>query len=158
MGCSNGCFCPDEEYSEQKEKISFNNKRKINFYNKLLLNQKNINNSPVYGKKIELSNISSIEDFLKTKTNLINENNIDKINDYFSINRKIKKIRDNLEENKKIEMKRIFRKYLKRDNSQKTINEKEKILSALIGKENAQSELRRKKDKKNYFMNLKINW
>ena len=145
-------------YSEQKEKISFNNKRKINFYNKLLLNQKNINNSPVYGKKIEFSNISSIEDFLKTKTNLINENNIDKINDYFSINRKIKKIRDNLEENKKIEMKRIFRKYLKRDNSQKTINEKEKILSALIGKENAQSELRRKKDKKNYFMNLKINW
>ena len=146
-------------YSEHKEKISFNNTRKINFYNKLLLNQKNINNSPFYGKKKEFSNISSIEDFLKTKTSLINENNIDKINDYFSLNRKIKKMRDDLEENKKIEMKRIFRKYLKRDNSQKTFNEKEKILSALIGKDNAESELRRrKKDKKNYFMNLKINW
>ena len=48
-------------------------------------------------------------------------------------------------------MERIFKKYLKRDNSQRYINEKEKILFALIGKDNVQSELRRQKIKEKLF-------
>ena len=48
-----------------------------------------------------------------------------------------------MEENKKNEMTRIYNKYLKKEYSQKYILEKEKVLSALIGEDNVQSEIRR---------------
>ena len=71
------------------------------------------------------------------------------------MNKKIQNIKNNLEENKKNEMERIFQKYLKKDNSKRYINEKGRILSALIGKDNVQSELRRQKIKEKLFYESK---
>ena len=141
-------------YSGQKDEISINNKTKNNFNKKLLLNQTNNIISPFQGKKIKFSNISK-DDFLNTKNNLKNENDINKICDYFLMNKKIQNLKNNLEENKKNEMERIFQKYLKKDNSKRYINEKERILSALIGKDNVQSELRRQKIKEKLFYESK---
>ena len=92
---------------------------------------------------------------MNTKNNLKNENDINKICDYFLMNKKIQNLKNNLEENKKNEMERIFQKYLKKDNSKRYINEKERILSALIGKDNVQSELRRQKIKEKLFYESK---
>ena len=49
-------------------------------------------------------------------------------------------------------MERIFKKYLKKYNSQKFIIEKEKVLSALIGEDNVQQELRRQKRQENLLI------
>ena len=141
-------------YSDQKDEISINNKTKNNFNKKLLLNQTNNIISPFQGKKIKFSNVSK-DDFLNTKNNLKNEHDINKICDYFLMNKKIQNLKNNLEENKKNEMERIFQKYLKKDNSKRYINEKERILSALIGKDNVQSELRRQKIKEKLFYESK---
>ena len=50
-----------------------------------------------------------------------------------------------MKENKKIEIKRIFDKYLKMEDTQKNNLEKEKVLAALIGEDNVQTELRKQK-------------
>ena len=53
-------------------------------------------------------------------------------------------------------MERVFQKYLKKEYSQKYILEKEKVLSALIGEDNVQPELRRQiKRTKLYFESIK---
>ena len=135
-----------------KDKIFIKNQTKINHYKKLLYNHRILNNFSFSEKKINLSNfnsipeklsISQVEDYLKTKENIINEKNIKKIVQYFKLDKKLKKINDELEENKKNEMTRIYNKYLKKEYSQKYILEKEKVLSALIGEDNVQSEIRR---------------
>ena len=138
----------------------FNHSMKNNFYKKLLLNQKKNSNTPS-DKKINLSNIClipkklklrKVEEYLKKKKSLIKDINTNKINEYFSKYKTIKSLKDNFEENKKNEMERIFKKYLKKHNSQKFTIEKEKVLSALIGEDNAQQELRRQKRQENLLI------
>ena len=133
---------------------------KNNFYKKLLLNQKKNSNTPS-DKKINLSNIClipkklklrKVEEYLKKKKSLIKDINTNKINEYFSKYKTMKSLKDNFEENKKNEMERIFKKYLKKYNSQKFIIEKEKVLSALIGEDNVQQELRRQKRQENLLI------
>ena len=151
--------------SVPKDKTANKNKTKHNFYKKLLLNHKFLNNSPLPNKKINLSNFSSIpevlsvtqvEDYLKTRENLINDKNINKVIDFFELDKKIKKINNKLVENKKNELQRIFEKYLDREYSQKFIFEKEKVLSALIGEDNVQPELRKQIRKtKLFYENIK---
>ena len=61
-----------------------------------------------------------------------------------------------MEDNKKEEMERIFKKYLKREYSQQIMSEKQKVLSALIGEDNVQSELAKQiKKTKLYFDSIK---
>ena len=72
------------------------------------------------------------------------------------LDKKIKKINNKLVENKKNELQRIFEKYLDREYSQKFIFEKEKVLSALIGEDNVQPELRKQIRKtKLFYENIK---
>lgn len=139
---------------------SINHNTTNNFYKKLLLNNKNFANTPS-DKEINLSNffliqqklkLKKVEEYLKNKKSLIKDININKVNDYFSTYKKIKNLMDSLEENKKNEMERIFKKYLKKEKSQKFINEKEQILSALIGEDNVQQELRRQKLEENLLI------
>ena len=96
--------------------------------------------------------LRKVEEYLKKKKSLIKDINTNKINEYFSKYKTIKSLKDNFEENKKNEMERIFKKYLKKYNSQKFIIEKEKVLSALIGEDNAQQELRRQKRQENLLI------
>ena len=146
----------------KKIKINNDTKRKNNFYKKLLLNHRIISNSPSPNKKIDLSDLYSIpdiltvkqvENYLKSNQNNINvlEKNNDKITDYFKLNKKIKNTKNNIEENQKKEMKRIFKKYLEREYSQNLISEKEQVLSALIGEDNVQPELRKQIRKTKLF-------
>ena len=146
-----------------KYKITNKNKAKLNFYKKLLYNHKFLNNSPE--KKINLSDfnaipevlsVTQVNDYLKTRKNVINEKNINQVIDYFKLDKKIKKISNKLEENKKNEMRRIFEKYLDREYSKKFIFEKQKVLSALIGEDNVQPELRKQiKKTKLFFESIK---
>ena len=147
---------------EQNEKIMINNKIKIknNFYKKLLLNHRIISNSPSPNKKINLSDlysipdiltVSQVENYLKSNQNNIIEKNDDKVKTYFKLKKKLKKTENKLEENKEREMKRIFKKYLEREYSQNLISEKEKVLSALIGEDNVQPELRKQIRKTKLF-------
>ena len=149
------------DYSKQKENIINNkNNEKDNFYNKLLINHRKLTNSPFQDKKIDLSNLhlipeklslTQVEKYIKTNQRRISKININKIVEYFLLNKKIKKIKNNLDEKQKNEMQRIFKKYLKKEYSGKLITEKEKVLSALIGEDNVQPELRKQIRKTKLF-------
>ena len=149
------------DYSIQKENIINNkNNEKDNFYNKLLINHRKLTNSPFHNKKIDLSNLhlipeklslTQVEKYIKTNQRRISKININKIVEYFLLNKKIKKIKNNLDEKQKNEMQRIFKKYLKKEYSGKLITEKEKVLSALIGEDNVQPELRKQIRKTKLF-------
>lgn len=112
-------------------------------------------------KKLDLSNINSIpeklrlievKEFLDSKKPKINEKNLGKIEQYFLLNQKIKKTKKMSKDLKKKEMKKIFEEYLNTGFSKKYIEEKEKMLSALIGEDNVKSELdKQKRDTKLYF-------
>ncbi len=97
--------------------------------------------------------LTQVNEFLKKKEKKITEKNIDKIWKYFDVKEKMKKIKNKLIENRKIEMKRIIKKYLKKEYSQKYISEKEKVLSALIGEDNVQPELKKQIKKTKLFFN-----
>ena len=122
-------------------------------------------NSPSPAKKLSLSKYNSIpeklsvtqvENYLKSQENGIIEKNIHQVVEYFKLDNKIKKIKNELEDNKKEEMERIFKKYLKREYSQQIMSEKQKVLSALIGEDNVQSELTTQiKKTKLYFDSIK---
>ena len=101
-------------------------------------------NSLSPAKKLNLSNYNSIpeklsvtqvENYLKSLENGIIEKNIHQVVEYFKLDNKIKKIKNKLEDTKKEEMERIFKKYLKREYSQQIMSEKQKVLSALIGED-----------------------
>ena len=151
-------------YSEINEKKLIKNKLKSNFYRKLSYKYRMIN-SPSPAKKLSLSNYNSIpeklsvtqvENYLKSQENGIIEKNIHQVVEYFKLDNKIKKIKNELEDNKKEEMERIFKKYLKREYSQQIMSEKQKVLSALIGEDNVQSELAKQiKKTKLYFDSIK---
>ena len=131
-----------------------------------MINHRKITNSPFQDKKIDLSNLhlipeklslTQVEKYIKTNQRRISKININKIVEYFLLNKKIKKIKNNLDEKQKNEMQRIFKKYLKKEYSGKLITEKEKVLSALIGEDNVQPELRKQIRKtKLFFESIKI--
>lgn len=153
-------FCP-----KPNEKKSIKKKVRNSFYTKLLYNHRLINNSLSPIKKINLSDfnsipeklyISQVEEYLNKQKKRITKENNKQIADYFKLDGKIKKIKNELEENKKKEMKRIFKKYLQKEYSQKFISEKEKVLSALIGEDNVQPEIKKQIRKtKLYFESIK---
>ena len=136
-------------------------KDKNNLYKKIFAYNENVN-LRFSKKKMNLSDlefipdklsITQVNEFLKKKKKKITEKNIDKIWKYFDVKEKMKKIKNKLIENRKIEMKRIFKKYLKKEYSQKYISEKEKVLSALIGEDNVQPELKKQIKKTKLFFN-----
>ena len=90
--------------------------------------------------------LKQVEKYLDNKKKITPKINSNKIWQYFELDKKIKKINIRLQENKKIEMQRIFDKYLKKESSHKNNSEKEKVVSSLIGEDNVQSELRKQKD------------
>lgn len=140
--------------SDKPDKQLFKTKTKNKFYKKLLLNHGFSSNSPSSEKKIDLSNyylipnklsLNQVERYLNSKKKKIPKLNTNKVSQYFELDKKIKKINNRLKENKKIEIKRIFDKYLKMEDTQKNNLEKEKVLAALIGEDNVQTELRKQK-------------
>lgn len=139
------------EFSRNKL-TNINKKKHINTSTRLL---------KISPNKLDLSNVNSIpeklslievKEFLDSTKPKINEKNLGKIKQYFLLNQKIKKTKNMSKDLKKKEMKRIFEEYLNTGFSKKYIEEKEKVLSALIGEDNVMSELsKQKRDTKLYF-------
>ena len=140
-------------------------RNKINYINKdLKISRKLLE---MNSTKLDLSNINSIpnrltltevKEFLNSSKPIINEKNYGKIEYYFILNQKILNIKKMLSMIKKKEMKRIFEEYLKKGFDKKFMNEKETILSALIGEDNVLQELnRQKKEIKLYLKTINKN-
>ena len=148
-------------YPEKNDKNLFKTKAQNKFYKKLILNHRFLNNSSSSEKNINLSNyylipeklsLKQVERYLNSSKRIIPKINNNKISQYFELDKKIKKINYRLKENKKIEMNRIFDKYLKLGSSKKDNSEKEKVLAALIGEDNVRSELTKQKNKAKLYL------
>ena len=147
------------------KKVLSNDNLNNNFYNYMKKAKMNHKFLKLNQKKLDLSHIELIPNILKlkdvkkyldSKKPKINENNSGKIEQYFIINQRIRIIKTKLREIKNLEMKRIFEEYLKKGFYQDNLNEKEIVLSALIGQDNVLPELNKQmRDSRLYFESIK---
>ena len=145
----------DKNCLKNKFISNINKNKKVKVSQKLL---------KIFKKNLDLSSIelipnnlkvNEVKEFFDAKIPKINNENFGKIKEFFEVNQIIKSIKNKLKEMKDNEMKRIFEEYLRKGNQQKMLEEKETILSALIGQNNVLPELNKQmRESRIYFESI----
>ena len=121
--------------------------QEVNFTNKLVKNE--------VEATFKIPPVIRLKDFDKLSIikNCFTSNDIIKVNNFFSLKRKLSKLREEKDMLKNNEMDRIYKEFRRNNYGQKYNVDKNMVISALIGEDNINNELFRQQKRERNFIN-----